>query len=376
MGSCGGDGMIPFLVLFVMAGTAPAQTTAARAPRPLAGAIRWDAWHGGRGEPGLVVQRSLGPEKWHYRLPFFARILSTSEVSIDGASQEVMDREIAYAARAGLDYWAFVTYEPSSPMSLGLQHYLASARKLDLRFCLITAPGNFGAKGNSHDRISRLARLMSDDAYLRVLHGRPVVFVGFIDDDAIHRGWGEIGEFRKAVEELRRLARESGAGDPYVVIMDFSPVRAGQLRKDLAADAISSYCTSAHESAAPFASLAAYAERFWDAMKGTGSPVLPIVMSGWDRRPRVEHPVPWERSQLPGVGIEKWYAAPQPDELASHLGHALDWIRSNPASAPANAALIYAWNENDEGGWLVPTLAEGAARLNAIGRVLNKEGGL
>jgi len=28
---------------------------------------------------------------------------------------------------------------------------------------------------------------------------------------------------------------------------------------------------------------------------------------------------------------------------------------------PANAILIYAWNELDEGGWLVPTLSEGDA---------------
>jgi hypothetical protein len=106
-------------------------------PRPLAGAIRWDAWHGKRGVPGRAVEASLSPAKWHYRLPFFAKVLSESEVSIDGASQEVMDREIAYAAKAGLDYWAFVTYDESDPMSLGLQHFLASKHRLGLHFCQI-----------------------------------------------------------------------------------------------------------------------------------------------------------------------------------------------------------------------------------------------
>ena len=32
--------------------------------------------------------------------------------------------------------------------------------------------------------------------------------------------------------------------------------------------------------------------------------------------------------------------------------------------------LIYGWNENDEGGWLTPTLNEGSARLDALRRVL------
>jgi len=66
----------------------------------------------------MAVQRSLAPAKWHYRLPFFARVVSESEVEIDGSSQAVMDQEIAYAGLGGLDYWAFVTYDPADPMSL------------------------------------------------------------------------------------------------------------------------------------------------------------------------------------------------------------------------------------------------------------------
>ena len=41
---------------------------------------------------------------------------------------------------------------------------------------------------------------------------------------------------------------------------------------------------------------------------------------------------------------------------------------------PANAVIIYAWNENDEGGWLIPTLkTDGTAdtgRVDAAGKVL------
>ncbi len=38
-----------------------------------------------------------------------------------------------------------------------------------------------------------------------------------------------------------------------------------------------------------------------------------------------------------------------------------------------NHRLIYAWNENDEGGWLTPTLYDGNARLEAVRRVLKAE---
>jgi len=319
------------------------------------------------------VQTALGPAKWRYRLPFFATVRSDTEVSIDGATQEVMDQEITYAAEAGLDYWAFLAYDPNEPMSLGLKLYLASERKREIRFCLITEHGRWGTRNSYRERIARFASLMREETYRKVL-SRPLLYLGFIRDDALTRDWGSIEEFRKAVDDLRAEARQNGAGDPYIVIMDFDPRRAVTLLERLGADAISSYATQAGESGAPYASLAAHAQRFWGRSKETGSPVVPIVMSGWDRRPRVENPVPWETWQEPGVGIEKYYESPLPSELAGHLKRGLLWIRNNPEAAPADTALIYAWNENDEGGWLVPTLCEGTDRLDEIRRVLIPEG--
>jgi hypothetical protein len=42
------------------------------------------------------------------------------------------------------------------------------------------------------------------------------------------------------------------------------------------------------------------------------------------------------------------------------------WVKTHPDSAPSKAILIYAWNENDEGGWLVPTRGDGESRLQAL----------
>lgn len=41
----------------------------------------------------------------------------------------------------------------------------------------------------------------------------------------------------------------------------------------------------------------------------------------------------------------------------------MKWIVQNPITAEANTLLIYAWNENDEGGWLIPTYREKATRV-------------
>jgi hypothetical protein len=62
--------------------------------------------------------------------------------------------------------------------------------------------------------------------------------------------------------------------------------------------------------------------------------------------------------------------------LAQHVQAALAWTAHNPDLTPANAVIIYAWNENDEGGWLTPTwTAQGKPntdRIEALGRTVGR----
>ena len=51
-------------------------------PRPLVGAIRWDAWTGGAVTE--QVKKTLGPRKYHDRLPWFAEVIDDRTVEIDG----------------------------------------------------------------------------------------------------------------------------------------------------------------------------------------------------------------------------------------------------------------------------------------------------
>ncbi len=349
-------------MLPAVADDAPLQTPP---PAPLVGAIRWDAWHGDQGEPGRAVQHALSPEEWHYRLPFFAEVKG-DEVRIDGTAQEVMDREIEYAARAGLAYWAFVTYDADSAMSLGLKRYLSSAKRDKVRFCLVTE----GPRWRDAKFRQRVQGLMAEPGYLKVQGNRPVLYLGFLKQADIEQQWGDVAAFRRALDDFRAALGARGLGDPYLVVMDFSPVLGKKWLDALGAQALGSYATSAGGKGASYGELARHAENFWDACRGTGAPVAPIVMAGWDRRPRVLRPMPWEKWQKPGEGLDKYYEPPKPDELAAHVAHAVEWMNRHPAAAPARLAIIYAWNENDEGGWLVPTLDEGSARLDDIGKVL------
>jgi hypothetical protein len=93
---------------------------------PIVGAIRWDGWYG-KGGVVKAVEYSLGQPKYHFRLPWFARVIAEGKVSINGDSQVIMEQEINYAAQAGLNYWAFLDYlDESADMSIGLNRYLAA----------------------------------------------------------------------------------------------------------------------------------------------------------------------------------------------------------------------------------------------------------
>ena len=337
----------------------------------IVGAIRWDAWHGELGVPGTAVEKSLGPKHWHYRLPFFAEVISDSQVIIRGDSQEIMDQEIAYANGAGLDYWAFVTYDLDSPMSIGLQLYLASEFKEDINFCMIVEGSRIGQGGLDAwpAKMERYLSYFADPSYQKVMGNRPLFYI-FNGQPVVSDGHFEsFDDVRSAFSILREATVKAGLGTPYIVIQSWSEGQARMFMQFFRADAISAYASSAGETHAPYAALAEHTETWWDVMAETGAPVIPLVSAGWDRRPRVENPVPWEGQR---GSIEEYYERPTPRELAVHIRNGLQWVDNNPEVALARTVLIYAWNENDEGGWIVPTLTEGSAHLDAIRTVLSQ----
>lgn len=351
--------------------SAPSAGEASTAP-PVVGAIRWDAWHGDRGAPGRAVEKSLGPAHWHERLPFFARVTAPDRVEVRGDRQEVVDREIAYAAAGGLDYWAFCYYPTSPAMNYALDLYLASRRKEQVRFCLLLQSGHLAKDATWPKLRDRLVAIFREPTYQKVLADRPLLYLYLNGPDGLQRRFDSLENARRAFDGLREAARAAGSGDPYCVLLNWTPDVAAEQMRAIGFDAIGAYATiGGGAGRRPYAALARHTRQFWDKCRATGARVVPIVMAGWDRRPRIENPVPWEKPRE-GETIETalHFAAPRPQELADSLSDAVRWSRNHRQANPAQAVLIYAWNEIDEGGWLVPTLSEGDARLRAIAKVL------
>ncbi|MCL1922093.1 MAG: hypothetical protein FWG50_13655 [Kiritimatiellaeota bacterium] len=317
------------------------------------GAIRWDCWgYEGAGTPtAMWTSKTLSPGKYHYRLPWYASVTGADAVRIPIYTREIIDREIAYAREAGIDYWAFVMYE-SGDLKLARDLYLSSDRKGDVKWAAI-----LGASSYSLSNYPWLVSQFKEANYEKVLDGRPLVFVRAQDlTDA---------ERRQITGTLRGEASRQGIPVPYIAVMDSDAETMARMQGD-ALTSYAGYATGGES----FKAFAGKIVSHWNRWAASGAQVVPIVSTGWSPKPRLDNPVPWYQ----GYAADGWAEDPTAQEVAEHLKEALDWSKNNPKSSTPNVILIYAWNENDEGGWLIPTLgADGkpdTSRLNAVKGVL------
>lgn len=345
------------LGLLILAG----QSVYAESDRPVVGAIRWDAWAGG----GITeqVERTLGPRKYHDRLPWFAEVINDETVKINGGRQSVMDREIAFAADAGLDYWAFLLYPEANAMSIPLKQYLHSERRNRVRFCMILH-GTLNAQGEQWPmERDRAIALLEEPGYQRVMDRRPLVYAFVGGDFPFER-----------FKEFQATAREKGL-NPYCVYMGWNPTGDFNKVAKQGFDAVSAYAMGSSQPR--FSDLVAAVEKdYWQNAANSKTPYVPLVTTGWDKWPRKDNLVSWEKDQAYHTQ-NVFPSRATPEEISTHLRNAVLFVRQHSDICKANAIVIYAWNEYDEGGWLAPTRStDGTAdtsRLDAITEVLMKE---
>ena len=200
---------------------------------PTVGVIRWDAWNLVNGHYDMIsnlTYRYLRPERFQYRLPFFAKILSDNNITMDEDTQQVMDQEILFAKEAGLDYWAFdfycvygpncttnssvcaeylhnisSHYCPLNP-TYGLQRYLSSQYVSLINFTLVL----LGTTLCSADFQKYFIELMRHPHFHTVLGGRAILYLfQFGDGQAEFCGGGWAGT-RRVIDSFRQKAMQRG----------------------------------------------------------------------------------------------------------------------------------------------------------------------
>ena len=81
---------------------------------------------------------------------------------------------------------------------------------------------------------------------------------------------------------------------------------------------------------------------------------------------------PWAADHPTIPASDYWYTGITPERIANQLREAIKWTKENKDDVLGNLLIMYAWNENGEGGWLTPTKSEGTARLDAIKKVIKE----
>lgn len=353
--------------LAAAAGSRPRALLAREASRDVGkvrvGAIRWDAWYAPDMAPGSSewhAAHGLDPAKYHHRAPFFAEKVDSDRMFISG-TQASMDAEIAYAAKAGIDYWAFGWYQFGRPLRKGWEYYQLSERNSLVNWCALIGLGSLAGNFPPPADLIRYFQYSNYETF----GNRPLLYV--MHDKT------PLPAAARALDALRAACVSAGVGNPYVVVQS-SVAKLGALdARAIGADAIGAYATAPPISNGPipYAALDAFVRKFWLDMAATGMPIVPNGVTGWDRRPRIERPPPFDPLH---VGPNDYVIPGTPKDIAGHVEAVLAFVRSHPGTCQANTALIYSWNECDEGGSvLCPTWSESGADhtlLDAVSRVL------
>jgi len=329
-----------------------------------AGVIRWDPWYK-ECDTRKQVEKSLMPEEYNDRRPWFSKKIDGKWI-IPDCGQDEIDLEINWAADAGLDYFLFIPYSKFykyGTLSAALDLYLNSAVRSRIDFSIIVMHiEKIEDRDNWTKERERLVDLVKRKEFLKLEDGRKVVFFWRTQPTADY-----LAKLRDLDEAFKReglkIYRVWMGGGHY-------PDGAEMIKSGFAADAVSAY---GRVSEAPrFADLAKMMESHWEKFKKPPTEIIPCVTAGWNKEPRKKSPVDWEIGQSYHTQTV-FTPSPTNEELETHTLNAVKFIKENPASCQSKLMLIYAWNEFDEGGWIMPTWTPSGpdtSRLQAVKKAL------
>lgn len=303
------------------------------------GAIRWDAYNITDTENSYVsnqVARALS--EYPENAPYFSKIDENGKIHFEKATQEQFDTEAKLAIDAGIDYFAYCWYKDSSAMAYARDQHLASKFKNQIKMCAI-----LGVSAYDDETILSLARTMKDDCYLK-FDMRPVVYLydAFRFDMAL-------------IKKLENAMKDCGISEvPYYIGMAHmvSPFIINCLANK-GIDAIGAYACIQKEDVEPFKthSKNVLKENDEKYQYYENIDIVPLISCGRDSRPRIKNPVSWA-----GNYGGKYIVQPTFSELYEHTSTILNKMAVEEEKNIPNTALIYAWNEHDEGAWCCPTL--------------------
>jgi hypothetical protein len=292
-------------------------------------------------------------------------------------SPEIMEQQIEFAANNGLAFFAFDWYYPEEQsketlLNTGLNLYLKAKNKSKLEFCLLVAnhAGFIIRPGDWEAVCSIWLDLFKDPMHLKV-NGEPLII--FFSPNGLIQEFGGPVKTAEALRSLEDRARKAGLkGVAFAACCTPGPENKWTDLQQLS-DAGFEYFTGYNYPGYPvkgkvkiqaFKNLMEGHEDIWNrfAQKAV-RPYIPVVTVGWDKRP-------WEDLEKPeSHGV--YYPDRTPPQVNKFVKKAVEWLDANPdKTISERIILLYAWNENGEGGYLTPTKSQGDAFLKAVHEAL------
>lgn len=352
------------------------KTNSSKNERPIVGVIRWDGYNG---SPKWTQEQEFGflkPKEYHWLAPWFVRRTGEPDKPLKfnpeyrkDIIQSVTDREIKYAADAGIDYFAFCHYgkhkDNGWQLRDNLEAYINSPLKSRIHFSLICIGEHVGAglingatgpdltENDWKAYVREYITLISEKTYQRVLNNRPLFFI--FGPKALSTQLGDkkesVKKLRAAIIYLRKELQKKNLGNPYVVGMNAGGIWSEKYIDEAGLDAVSAYrgCFGATTKGTPYSKLSKNIRKQFLEENKKREIIVPLL-SGANHLPR--------HKLLPKKFSANHYLEPKPGELAKHVKFGLDWVNNHPKQCPARSVLIYAWNEHSEGGFLCPLMGE------------------
>jgi hypothetical protein len=336
------------------AGTAAMSDTSCAKPRAMVGAYYFDGWTASHDHINKVLYAEYAERQpvWGWK----------------DDTIEIMRKQIDCCADVGIGFWAFDWYYPEGknkqhPCNNALGLYLRAPNRRRLEFCLLVANHEgFRIGPNDWDACCHTwIELFRQREYL-TLNGKPLLII--FAPWEMERSFGSADGVRGALDLLRAKATEAGL--PGVAV-----AACAEPREDLNNLVRSGYTLLTGYNyigggigRKPFRSLMEANTKILDEFaRVTPLPYVPVITTGWDCRAFERDRTPAKRSP--------WYADRSPQLVEETVRNGMRWLDRYPGkTTPQRLILLYAWNENGEGGYLTPTKADGMDYLKAVRRAV------
>jgi hypothetical protein len=283
-----------------------------------------------------------------------------------------MQKQIDYCADHDIAFWAFDWYcsggrNKTNPRNNALDLYLKAPNCQRLKFCILVVndksyncgPTNWDAYCDGW------VKLFRQPSHLR-LDGQPLLII--YKPTELQKAFGSVEGVRKAFDSLRAKAKKAGL--PGVSIAGCTnPKRPLNDLPRSGYTLLTGYNYSGGwmdgGGSKPFRKLIEHGEEtFSQFAEKTPLPYVPVITAGWDRRP-------WEKGKYPPEKMSSWYSDRSPKLVEDFVRMGVRWLDKHPDKATSQRLLlIYAWNENGEGGYLTPTAKDGTEYLKAVQRAI------